>query len=96
MKFTLRIVAAFLLGIGMFGDRASAQQSLAGGGNPGAAGTPRGIRAVTRRTLMSGYGSDGSVFMTAGGLTGFSTVFTASGLPIRTIAVPFGLTLPTP
>lgn len=46
-----------------------AQQSPANG----ATGTPRGIRAVTRRTLMSGYGADASALFTAGGLTGFQS-----------------------
>ena len=80
MKLTLRIVAAALL-LGMFADRASAQLNPAGGGNAGAAGTPRGIRAVTRRTLMSGYGTDASAFMTAGGLTGFATVPNGAATP---------------
>ena len=77
MKLTLRIVTAALL-LGIVEGRASAQQSPAGGGNAGVAGAPRGIRAVTRRTLMSGYGSDASAFMTAGGLTGFAPVANGS------------------
>jgi hypothetical protein len=87
MKLTLRIVAVALV-LGRLGDRSLAQQSPVGGGNSAAAGTPRGIRAVTRRTLMSGYGTDASAFMTAGGLNGFATVPNGSATPqSRTVPV---------
>lgn len=66
MKRLLPLAAiGFLLALPW--EQAVAQQSPVGGG----AGTTGGIRAVTRRTLMSGYNTDAAALMTAGGLNGF-------------------------
>jgi hypothetical protein len=65
--------SAFLLAMSV--EQAAAQQSPAGG----VAGTTGGIRAVTRRTLMSGYNANAAAMMTAGGLNGFAAAPTGTG-----------------
>lgn len=66
MKRLLPLAATVFL-LAMPWEQAVAQLSAAGSG----AGTTGGIRAVTRRTLMSGYNGDAAAMMTAGGLNGF-------------------------
>jgi hypothetical protein len=61
---------------------ASAQQASAVALAPGGAqgqGQARGIRAVTRRTLMSGYGADSQAMFTAAGMAGFQGAATLPG-----------------
>ena len=56
-------------------EQAAARQSAVGGGP----GTTGGIRAVTRRTLMSGYNANAAAVMTAGGLNGFAVAPAGTG-----------------
>ena len=74
------------------GTMAIAQQAPGGGVGPaGGQGQSRGIRAVTRRTLMSGYGADPQAMIGAPGAAGFQGAATLPGVASAPAA-----TAPTP
>lgn len=74
-----RATACLALGIGLLCTAPILGQGLPGGG--GNAGQPGGIRAVTRRTLMSGYNNDARAMFTAGGISGLQPTPVAGGAP---------------